>query len=233
MAYIVAMLILCLAYGVCLALMKHMQNTRRWNLVFMALVYLQYLWLVLYVYQDVGVADWNFQNTLPMANVSPFMFSLMPLLLILPKKIKEQFHTLIALLTVGMLLSATLGCISNAVIRYKFHPHFLLYYGAHFVLSAFGVYLVKSGQVKLTWKNCLSGGVWLYGAAGCMLVLNVVLDQAFFGLSLNGRHNIYNRVLVENSYLSALIYFVGLGVVMVLGAVFCKILNRKTSCPAA
>lgn len=233
MAYIVAMLILCLAYGVCLALMKHMQNTRRWNLVFMALVYLQYLWLVLYVYQDVGVADWNFQNTLPMANVSPFMFSLMPLLLILPKKIKGQLHTLIALLTVGMLLSSVLGCISNAVIHYKFHPHFLLDYGAHFVLSAFGVYLVKSGQVKLTWKNCLSGGAWLYGVAMCMLVLNVMLDKSFFGLSLNGRHNIYNRMLVQNSYLSALIYFVGLGVVMVLGVAFCKMLNRKTSCLAA
>lgn len=229
MGYILALALLCVAYGVCIGCMKYMRNTKLFNLLFMALVYLQYLALAWVIYQDVGFWDWNFQNTLPMANVSPFMFSLMPLLLILPEKIRQQLHLLISMLSVGMLLSSVLGCISNAMTHYKFHAHFLLDFGAHFALSAFGVYLVKSGQVKINWKNCLRSGAWIYGAAVCMLVLNVIFDKSFFGLSLNGKHNIYNKMLVESSYLSALIYFVGLGLVMLLGAGYCKMMARKTT----
>ena len=222
MAYIITLLLLCAAYGGCIACMKHMRRVRRWNLLFMALVYVPYLALVWHMYRDTGADDWNFRNTLPTANVSPFMFSLMPLLLILPGKIKKQFHLLIAMLSVYY-----------AAIRYRFHPHFLLDFGAHFALSAFGVYLSKSGQVAWKPKNCLISAAWIYGVALGMLVLNGIFDKAFFGLSLNGKHNIYNMVLVENSYLSALIYFVGLGAVLLLGALYCNFLNKKASCPTA
>ena len=34
-------------------------------------------------------------------------------------------------------------------------------------------------------------------------------------------------VLVDNSYLSALIYFIGLGAVLALGALLCALLNRE------
>ena len=233
MAYILTLLLLCGAYGGCIAYMKHMRRHGRWNLLFMALVYLPYVGLVWYVYRDAGADDWNFLNTLPTANVSPFMFSLMPLLLILPGKIKKRIHTLIAMLSVGMLLSGALGCVYYAAIHYRFHPHFLLDFGAHFALSAFGVYLSKSGQVEWKLKNCLASTAWIYGVALGMLVLNSIFDRAFFGLSLNGKHNIYNMVLVENGYLSALIYFAGLGAVLLLGALYCKMLRKKTSCPAA
>ena len=63
-----------------------------------------------------------------------------------------------------------------------------------------------------------------------MLLLNVAFDTAFFGLSLNGKHNIYNMVLVSNSYLSACIYFLGVGVVLLLGVALCKIVERDKFC---
>ena len=50
-----------------------------------------------------------------------------------------------------------------------------------------------------------------------MLVLNVAFDKAFFGLSLNGKHNIYNVVLTDSSYLSAALYFIGLCGVLLMG----------------
>ena len=56
-----------------------------------------------------------------------------------------------------------------------------------------------------------------------MMILNVVFDTAFFGLSLNGKHNIYNNVLVLNSYLSAFLYFFGLCGVLLMGFGFSKI----------
>ena len=76
-------------------------------------------------------------------------------------------------------------------------------------------------------ESALTGFFLIYGVAVVMLILNVIFDKAFFGLSLNGRHNIYNMVLVDNSYLSALIYFVGLGAVLALGALLCSFLSRE------
>ena len=48
-----------------------------------------------------------------------------------------------------------------------------------------------------------------------------------FTLSINGKHNIYNMVLVNNSYLSALIYYLGLGVVLLLGYIVCRFVNKE------
>ena len=196
------------------------------NIIASLSVYLMYLSLVYVVYSDVGFYDWNFQNTLPVANVSPFMFSVMPLTWILPKGAKKYLYLLISLLSVGMLFSAISSSLYNAIIGYKFHWHFMLDYVAHLILSAWGIYLVKSGQVTLCKRDCLISGSLIVGVAFVMMMLNVALDTAFFGLSLSGKHNIYNNVIVDSSALSALIYFVGLVVVLLLGYGFNKILSK-------
>jgi hypothetical protein len=176
---------------------------------------------------DTDINRWNFLNTLPVANVSPFMFSIMPILLILPKKIREYVYLLICMLTVGMFLSTVFGCVGNAIRNYKFHFHFALDYLSHFALSAFGIFLIRSKQVKFNTKNCTISGSIIFGVATIMLILNVIFDKSFFGLSLNGKHNIYNMVLVSDSYLSALIYYVGLTCVLLLGIAVCKLFNSR------
>ena len=118
-----------------------------------------------------------------------------------------------------MFLSTIFGCIYNASIDYKFHLSFFCDFLAHILLSLWGVYLVKSEQVKPTLKNSLISGSIIVGVALVMLTLNLILDTAFFGLSLNGKHNIYNMVLTDSSYLSALLYFMGLLFVLLAG--FC------------
>ena len=227
MAYIVTLVILCAFYVIGIFCMQYMDRRRFWNRFFILAVYIPYVIAAGIIYADVGFFDWNFQNVLPVANVSPFMFSLMPILLFMPEKVKKHIFLLISLLSVGMLLSAVGGCLYNAAIRYRFHFHFLLDYIAHMLLSLFGVYLVISGQVELKTKNCLVSGSLILGVAGVMMLLNVVFDTAFFGLSLNGKHNIYNNVLVKNSWLSALIYFGGLSGVLFLGYLYSRCLREK------
>lgn len=190
-------------------------------------IYLMYLILVLRFYIVDGIHDWNFQNTLPVANVSPFMFSMIPLLWLLPKGAKKYFCLLTSLLSVGMLLAALSTCVYNGVIGYKFHWYFITDCLAHVILSLWGVYFVKSGRVKLNGRDCLISGSLIVGVAVIMMLLNVIFDTAFFGLSLNGKHNIYNNVITSSSALSALIYFAGLTVVLLLGYGFNKILTRK------
>jgi hypothetical protein len=225
--YIIAMILLCVIYASGIFAMKYIRNFKLFNYLFMAMVYIPYLWVCHTVYKSVGFYDWNFQNVLPVANVSPFMFSMMPILLILPKKAREYVYLLISLLTVGMFLSSILGCIYNASINYRFHFHFLLDYISHFVLSFFGIYLIRTKQTKLTVKNALISSSIIFGAATVMLILNLIFDKAFFGLSLRGKHNIYNNVLVDNSYLSALLYYVGLAGVLALGFAVCALFNKQ------
>ena len=229
MNFIYCLLILLGIYIAVLLSMKHMKNTKLTNLLFVACIFIPHLVRAAIMYLDVGFADWNFQNTLPTANVSPFMFTLAPIILILPTKIKTHLYRLTALLSLGMFFATVLGCISQALIHYRFSIGFALDYISHFALSLWGIYLVKSKQTSLGWKACLRSGSILLCVAISMLILNLIFDTAFFGLSLNGKHSIYNTVLVSSSYLSALLYFLGLSFVLLAGYGFQKLLNPKQS----
>ena len=229
MWYIATLILILIIYVSIIFCMKFMKNIKLWNFIFFAIIYLSYLALVLKIYFDVGFYDWNFQNTLPVANVSPFMFATLPVFYILPKKIKKYHMSLISLLSVGMLLANAFNCIYFASINYAFHYHFLFDYLAHLTLSLWGIYFIKSNQLKVEKKEALIGSSIIIIVAIIMLILNVVFDTSFFGLSLTGKHNIYNNVIVSNSYLSALIYFAGLSIVLLLGYVLIKIISRKRS----
>ena len=181
-----------------------------------------HLWLI---YLDVGFDDWNFQNAMPYANVSPFMFTISPLLLLLPKNSRKYYLNLISLLSIGMILSPIVSIVHNIVINYKFHATFLLDYVPHLLLSIWGVYIIQSKQIELKIKPSIISGSIIVIVAVIMLILNVIFDKSFFGLSLNGKHSIYNQKIVSNSYLSAALYFVGLIALLVAGYFFQKSLN--------
>ena len=227
MLYIVAMVFLLVFYVCVVMSMERMKNTKVFNFIFSSVVFVCYLYVVIRTYYSVGFYDWNFQNTLPVANVSPFMFTLVGVIYLFPLKVRKHLYLLISLLCVGMLLSSVFGCIYNASINYKFHLHFLSDYIAHVMLSLWGVYLIKSRQVELTKKNSVISASIIIGAAFIMLILNVIFDTTFFGLSLNGKHNIYNNVLTGNSYLSAALYFLGLICVLEIGYLYSRLMSRK------
>ena len=222
--YLITIAVLIGAFIITFLLMKHFKNQLITNIVFCSIILICYVFVVLIAYLQNGVHDWNFTNTLPVANVSPFMFTISPLFFVLPKKIRKYLATLISLLVVGMILSPVFSCIYNFSISYKFHPSFLLNYISHIALALWGVYFIQSNQCDLKIVNCLIGGVIIVAVAIVMMILNVIFDQSFFGLSLNGKHNIYNIVLVKNSHLSALIYFAGLITVLVASYFFEKLL---------
>ena len=226
--YLIYVLFLTALYVTVFCLMKYMKNTKIFNAIFVVLVFALYLAISITVYLDVGFYDWNYQNTLPVANVSPFMFVAVPIASVLPKTIKKRVYLLVSLLSVGMFFSPVYNCIYNASINYKFYWHFTYDYLAHILLSLFGIYLIKSKQVELKIKDCLISGLIIIGVATTMLILNLIFDTAFFGLSLNGKHNIYNVVLVKNSYISALIYYSALCVVLSLGYFYCRVISKKS-----
>ncbi|MBO4479091.1 MAG: hypothetical protein J5774_01865 [Clostridia bacterium] len=202
------------------------------NLILIGVCLSCYVALAIIIYKDVGFWDWNFQNALPTANVSPFMFcSLALYVFFLPKKIRKYHSVLIALLSAGMFGAVAIACVSRAVIRYKFHFSFVLDYLSHLSLSLFGIYLVRSEQVELKKRDCLIAGGALFSVAVIMLIINAIFGTAYFGLALNEKYNIYNMVLAPNAYLSAALYFVCLVLVLTIGYFYVKFLtaiNSKT-----
>lgn len=225
--YIIAAAVLTILYVAGIYGLRYVHNQKWINVLFPILVFLPYLYGVIYMYIDVGVKDWNFLNTLPTANVSPFMYCLSLLTIVLPKKAKEYVFTLIALLSLGVFCAGMLTCVFNAMRDYAFHWTIALDSFAHVALSLFGIYLVKSGQASIEMKHSVFSGLIIVGVAVVMLVLNLIFHTSFFGLNLYGNHNIYNMVLFANGYVSAVMYFVGLGCILTAGYFYQKLLQRK------
>lgn len=203
------------------------KRQRLFTALFPFVVLILYGACVLKIGLNAGIRDWNFHNALPTANVSPFTYCLTAVIILFPKKARTYLYALVAMLSLGLLGSGMINCIFNIARSYKFHWEMGLDSLLHGAVSFFGVYLLRSGQTKLDTKTCIIGGGIIYGVAVCMLILNVIFHTAFFGLSLYGKHNIYNVVLCESGYLSALLYFLGLGVVLVLGTLFQKVVNVR------
>ena len=222
--YIVSLIILFTVFVLVMYFIKYMKNCFFWNVVFISLVFSCYLSMVIIALVKSGPYDWNFHETLPTARISPFMFCFSPLYLVLPNKIKKYFGTLISLLCVGMIISPIAVAIRCFYINYAFHVSYLLDFIAHFSFALFGIFLIQSKQVELKTKNVLIGGGIIIVVSLFMIIINLIFDTSFFGLSLRGKHNTYNLVIVDNSFLSAVIYFSGLIIVLLLGLVFQKLL---------
>ena len=228
MKYLIVFAVLLAIYIVGVLLSKYLAKYKNVvNILFVIAIFTSYFYVVRYMYYDVGPEDWNFKNTLPTANVSPFMFCLTPIILVMPKAIRKYLMTLVVLLSLGMVVAGLGGALGFVARNYKFHWHITMDCFAHILLSLWGVYLLKSGQVELTPQKALRGGAIIVSVALIMLVLNLIYHKAFFGLSLYGEHNIYNIRLFENGVVSIIIYFLGLGFVLCAGYFYQKVLNLK------
>lgn len=201
------------------------KRQRLFTVLFPIAVLLLYGVCVLKIGLDVGVHDWNFHNTLPTANISPFTYCLTAVIVLFPQNTRKYLYALVAMLSLGLLSAGMINCVFNIARSSKFYWDIGLDSLLHAAVSFFGIYLVRTEQAKLDGKTCIVGGIIIYGVAVCMMILNVIFHTAFFGLSVYGEHNIYNVVICKSGYLSALVYFLGLGVVLALGTLFQKGIN--------
>ena len=76
-------------------------------------------------------------------------------------------------------------------------------------------------------KDSLVSSFIIFGVCDLMIILNLIFDTSFFGLSLRGKHHIYYNVITHNSHLSAIIFFTGLCAVLVAGYIYCKLLSKN------
>ena len=227
MGYAITLILMLAVYSFGIWGLRYIKKERLFTVLFPFLIFLAYLYCVNHIAGQVGTKDWNFTNALPTANVSPFMYCLTPFIFLFSKKVQKYLYTLVSLLSFGLLCAGGITCVFNIARNYKFHFNIALDSVLHGALSFYGVYLVKSGRSVLDRKTCLISGGIMVSVAATMLGLNLALHTSFFGLSLYGNHNIYNFVISESGYISAGIYFLGLGAVLCMGALYQRILSRR------
>ncbi|MGI6377927.1 MAG: hypothetical protein ACOX0I_02535 [Bacilli bacterium] len=168
---------------------------------------------------------WNFNNVLPTSNISSLMFTMVFVVLFLPKIIKKHFYLLMTMLSFTMIV-AGIGSPIWYMFFDRYYPFFSIEWITHFTMAFFGIYLLLTKRIEITVKNCLKALMIIYMIVAIMIVLNIIFGTSFFGLAFNGEHHIYRHIIIPNPYLSALVYITGVTFFLVTGYFFLKFIKK-------
>ena len=225
--YIISLIVLniILFVGVIIILKKPLHHIMQFDTIFVSAIFLLYSATFFIQLFTFGADDKLFLNTLPITNISPFVFFTLPLCLI-NKKLAHCIFCIVPLLSVGIICSVEISHFRFIHDDIAFSIALSLDGLAHVLYALFGIYLVVSRQIMLNVKNfCLGCGIMM-GIVASMLTLNLIFHTSFFGLNMYGKHNIYEIILCNNSIISATIYLTGLLVFLLLGYLF-QLLNFR------
>lgn len=200
-------------------------NTKIGNFIFISLNVIFFLILNIIYFSNSGRERYTF---LTFDNISPFTFTFMPCLYLVKGKIRDYFKCAIAFLSVGMVVAMMVtpqyafffNFASEARLDYLFDAL------CHLNCSLFGIYLVISGQVKLSAKNFVRSVVFMYSVITFVVMLNAIFHTNFFGMCPYGGYSIYMFNLFEEYWATLLAYYLGVFVVLSVGFEFNYGLNR-------
>ncbi len=151
-------------------------------------------------------------------NISPMMFTVIPLTCLMNDKVKNYAYSAIAYLWLGMLVALFLSPQSHyANVDTSAN---LVYTGealCHMLASLFGVYLVMTKQVKLSFANWCRALVFLYAAISWGVLKNFVFHLDHFGMDPYGKYSIYFIDIFGNFYATLVGYIFGVLLVVTLG----------------
>ena len=199
-------------------------NKRIGNAIFIIVNIVAFLGLYLCLYTP---EKHNFRFKI-FDQISPFTFTIMPTLLLFKSKICEFIKSAIAFLSVGMIIAMLISP------QYAYLFNFTTMAGgdyffdalAHLNCSLFGMYLVLTGQVKLTYKNFVRAVIFMYSVITFGVILNYLFGTNFFGMCPYGGYSIYMFNLFEEYWATLLAYYLGVMLVLYLGFEFNLVLNK-------
>lgn len=193
------------------------------NWIFLVINFITFVGLNIFYFQKNGKITF-----LSFDNISPFTFTLMIFSVLLKDKIAYCFKCAIAFLSVGMIIAMMItpqyayiyNFVEDARIDY------LLDALSHMNCSLYGIYLVASGQIKLTLDNFSKALIFMYTVITGVVITNALFHKNFFGMCPYGGYSIYMFNLFEEYWATLLAYYLGVLVVLYLGFAFNYALNR-------
>ena len=193
------------------------------NISFVLLNILFFLALNVYYYKTRD----NF-SFMTFDNISPFTFTFMPAIFILGKKTKNGFLSAIAFLSVGMFGAMLITPQHAYLFSFATKAGFDYLFDAlcHLNCSLFGIYLVASGQIKLTYKNLVSSTIFMYSVITFGVIMNYLFHTSNFGMNPYGGFSIYMIDIFEEFWATLLAYYVGVFLVLSIGFGFNYLANK-------
>ena len=198
--------------------------------IFLTINFITFVGLNIFYFQKDGKLTF-----LTFDNISPFTFTFMIFIGLFKEKLAYCFKCAIAFLSIGMIIAMMItpqyayiySFVEDARIDY------LLDALGHLNCSLFGIYLVASGQVKLTMRNFTKATVFMYAVITGVVITNALFHKNFFGMCPYGGYSIYMFNLFEEYWATLLAYYLGVLAVLYLGFGFNYALNRLNRSPLA
>ena len=183
------------------------------------------LFLSFYVVSYSPGSRFRFQT---LDNISPFTFSTIPFIYAMKPGLKDYYLKNVAFFSVGMFVAmlvtpqyAYLFSFNN-----KASTSFLFDALCHLNCSIFGIYLIASGQAKLTFENLKKAAIFIYCVVGIGVVFNYLFHTGNFGMNPYGGYSIYMFNFFEDYWATLLAYIVGIFGVLALGFGMNYLLNK-------
>lgn len=161
-------------------------------------------------------------------NISPFTFTFMPFIFVFRKKIRDAFMAAISFLSIGMLIAMLI----TPQYAYLFHFNneagmdYLFDALCHLNCSLFGIYLIASGQVKITFNNLFKSTLFMYFVITFGVLSNYIFHTNFFGMCPYGGYSIYFIDIFEEYWATLIAYYVGVFLVLSIGFFVNAFLNN-------
>lgn len=206
--------------------LKDKLNTKITNFTFILLIFGFFAILNIHFYYTSGL-----KNFMTFDNISPLTFTLLPLVYVMKKEVKESFLAMIAFLSVGMFLAMLISPNYNYLFSFKQNatPAYAYDSLSHLFCSLFGIYLIISGQVKVNLKNLLKSMAFIYTIISFAVILNFIFHKDYFGMDPYNGASIYMFDFFSNFYVTLIAYYLGIALVLILGFQLGYLMNKLSN----
>ena len=202
-------------------------NVKAFNAVFIICDLIFYFVWNLGMYEH-GWLEGGFQT---LGNISPFIFTLIPLTCFMNDKVKQYAYCAIAFLWVGMFLALFIS--PEYAYIFDYHREASVVYTGealcHMLASLFGIYLILTKQVKLDFQSWIRSIVCMYSVIFFGVFLNYFFHKSHFGMNPYGNYAIYFLDIFGTFEATFIAYLLGVLTVLTLGWQFGCLFERLVS----
>ncbi len=201
-------------------------DTHIWNLAFvLADIVFFFCWN--YASDQYG---WLADGFMTLENISPLMFTLIPLTYFMKDGVKDYCFSAIAFLSFGMFCAMMISPEHAYLFNFNEEASFLYTSEAacHMLCAVFGIYLVMSNQVKPNFTQWIKSIVFMYSIISFGVVLNFVFHKKFFGMDPYGDYSIYFLDIFGSFTTTLIAYYLGVMVVLTLGMQMCYLMDKAS-----
>lgn len=198
-----------------IALYHDSLNTRVFNAIFLIVDAIFYFIWNLGMYEHGWLED-GFET---FGNISPMIFTVIPLTCFMNEKTKDYAFSAIALLWVGMFIALFISPEQAYLAKY-YTEATVLYTGealCHMWAALFGLYLILTEQVKLSFRTWWRAIAFMYAVIGFGVFLNYFFHKGHFGMNPYGDYSIYFLDIFGTFEATLVAYLLGVMTVLTTG----------------